>query len=473
MLPPTGGASGTESFLGCGTGSGNVVPSQEAVSSQSNPLYTGFIFDTRGLPTLRVPTNKREKAWAMVEYIKGRGLVNKVSRLSLAVLTGVLESLAEATPARVGHTYLRRLYDLIHDPVEDNKDIYATYAHLTSAILGDLAWWIQLLKRDMSRPARSQRSATLVPTFGDGSGTGTGGTINLPGLGLTMWMGQWTPFVFPKSSNWKELKTLLLTLQELAANHSQSVQGTTLFYFTDNSASYFICAGGSSRSPGLQRLVEQIKLLEISLQVQLQVVHVPGTAMIAQGTDGLSRGVWLSTLHPLLDQGVLTESIFRPVPYQGNWVAQFASELNWAPDEMQISDWQNPRRDAQLMHCLTAHFPPPELARQSIVFFLEAWVESPTDTGALFFVPRVVPAFWHGLSRHVEELALIPASHTTPPPLLPIPTIVLCVKPHTRVLRELPTGMDYHRNPRRRRGDHDIAADLLRTLSPRSLRPTY
>ena len=36
------------------------------------PLYTGFIFDTRGIPTLRVPTPKRERALAMVDHLLAR-----------------------------------------------------------------------------------------------------------------------------------------------------------------------------------------------------------------------------------------------------------------------------------------------------------------------------------------------------------------------------------------------------------------
>ena len=80
------------------------------------PLYTGFIFDTRGIPTLRVPTPKRERALAMVDHLLARRNDQLVSRLGLSVVVGTLESLAEATPARLGHTYLRHLYNLLHPP---------------------------------------------------------------------------------------------------------------------------------------------------------------------------------------------------------------------------------------------------------------------------------------------------------------------------------------------------------------------
>ncbi len=107
-----------------------------------------------------------------------------------------------------------------------------------------------------------------------------------------MWMGQWTPFVFHHSSNWKELKTLLLTLQAIHRARPPKLHRATLFYFTNNSTTYWVCSSGSSRSPELHRLVEQIKLLELELNIELQVVHVPGVVMIQQGTDGLSRGIW-------------------------------------------------------------------------------------------------------------------------------------------------------------------------------------
>ena len=81
---------------------------------------------------------------------------------------------------------------------------------------------------------------------------------------------------------------------------------------------------------------------------------------------------------------------------------------------------------------------PPEIARQAITFTLETWVEHPSTTGALFVVPRVVPAFWHGLSRHIQELPLLqPLDPWAPlqyPPLLPIPLVILYLPPFVRSL---------------------------------------
>lgn len=74
-----------------------------------------------------------------------------------------------------------------------------------------------------------------------------------------MWMGRWSPVLFHFSLNWKELATLKLTLEHLLRDHSDDVRGSTLFCFTDNASS----------SPGLHRLVESIRLLELHLECML------------------------------------------------------------------------------------------------------------------------------------------------------------------------------------------------------------
>jgi hypothetical protein len=73
-------------------------------------------------------------------------------------------------------------------------------------------------------------------------------------------------------------------------------------------------SSGSSDSIGLHELWEEIRLIEVELEGSLQGVHVPGIALIGQGTGGLSRGVWASVLHNLAHQGSLSRRIFAPLP---------------------------------------------------------------------------------------------------------------------------------------------------------------
>jgi len=68
--------------------------------------YCGFLYDTTGIPTLRILEEKRSRALAMIRYLKAGDKSIAMSRLALAVVTGLLQSMVEATPQRVGQTFL-------------------------------------------------------------------------------------------------------------------------------------------------------------------------------------------------------------------------------------------------------------------------------------------------------------------------------------------------------------------------------
>ena len=274
-------------------------------------------------------------------------------------------------------------------------------------------------------------SATLVPSWGDGSGMGTGGMLGLPDCPLQMWMGQWSPVVYSYSSNWKELKTLLLTLRHLRQTATLTVHGMTVFYFTNNSTTYWIAASGFSSSPGLHTLVEEIGLLELELGCQLQVVHVPSMVLIQQGTDGLSCSVWSTILHDTLDQANLPASIFAPLVPDPMLAEALTKCLGYQAWHHQ--SWDMVWHTCDLFDKLTVWFPPPELAQQAITFALEAWVEHPLTTSFIFFVPRVIPAFWQGLLQYILELPLLRPMEPWLP-MLPIPIVVLYLPPHVHTI---------------------------------------
>jgi hypothetical protein len=404
--------------------------------------YCGFILDSRGIPCLRIPVVKRERALAMVEYVLESHSDKLFSRLALSVIAGTLQSLVEATPHHNGHTKLRRFHTTVRPSgLGTGAEPYFTKTTVDASVRVDLRWWKRCLIDGRGRFARSKHSATLVPTWGDGSGTGTGGTFLVPDGALKMWKGKWVPFVYKFSSNWKELMTLKLTLLHIKKDNAESICGTTVFYFTDNSSVYWIASSGSSSSPALHKLIEEIRALCFELDCILQVVHVPGFVMITQGTDGLSRGVWMTPLQELDDPHALTRSIFDPLPFDPALVDHYIDQLPFLGLRQPLSRWQyqdwSQTWDAEaFFNVCTVWFPPPEVARQAITFSLEAWSERPLTTSFIFFVPRVVPAFWYGLSRHVHELGTI-YPHKTPlryPPRVCIPVIVLYIAPHERSL---------------------------------------
>ncbi len=80
------------------------------------------------------------------------------------------------------------------------------------------------------------------------------------------------------------MRTLLRTLEHELTLKRNRVRGRRLLYFTDNMVMYDVLRKGTSKFLPLWTLMLRIKLLELQLQYILQVIHVPGTTMISQGT---------------------------------------------------------------------------------------------------------------------------------------------------------------------------------------------
>jgi hypothetical protein len=247
---------------------------------------------------------------------------------------------------------------------------------------------------------RAQHSGTLIPTFGDGSGT-----IHLPDAPLQMWKGQWSPIVYWFSSNWKELTTLLLTLEHIAREGPGKVQGATVFYFTDNSTTYWILQKGSLRYPSLHEQIEKSRTLETRLGCLLTVIHVPGKVMIQEGTDGLSRGLWMTPLQDTIPRDILMPSIFAPLAFDPELVGRYVHHhlpLFHESENMLLPPghphWEGRRWDSrwEARDCfgrLTVWFPQPEVAQGVLSFLLNCQVEVPLTTAALVFIPQVMAEF--------------------------------------------------------------------------------
>jgi hypothetical protein len=126
-----------------------------------------------------------------------------ISCQSLAGVVGVLESMVEATPSRVGHTDLRHLHTILHLANWDGNDLsYFSFTPLDEHSIKDLILWKRLLTGNKGQRARATKSGTLIPSFGDGSGTRTGGSFRYhDAIDFKMWMRVWSPCVYCFSSN--------------------------------------------------------------------------------------------------------------------------------------------------------------------------------------------------------------------------------------------------------------------------------
>eukprot|EP00980_Cylindrotheca_fusiformis_P005545 scaffold1173_cov84-Cylindrotheca_fusiformis.AAC.3 len=132
---------------------------------------------------------------------------------------------------------------------------------------------------------RPSRFVQVILAFGDASGNGFGGTF-LSTEGLSYQTGVWK--YKATSSCSFEFRNLLDSLER--EGQKNRLQDAFVLFMTDNKAVEETLFKGSSKSPELLQMVQEFHQLEMTYGFVALVVHCAGTRMIAQGTDGLSRG---------------------------------------------------------------------------------------------------------------------------------------------------------------------------------------
>ena len=139
-------------------------------------------------------------------------------------------------------------------------------------------------------PIRFSKFAVVMYGFVDASGRGLGSMVqDEDESGLHVRMGVWsTTLTKERSSNWKEFSNLVQTVKDQARR--RKLINSVLFMFTDSSTVELAVAKGNSPSRRLFELVRELKMLQMQCSFSLFVIHVSGTRMIEQGTDGTSRG---------------------------------------------------------------------------------------------------------------------------------------------------------------------------------------
>ena len=123
--------------------------------------------------------------------------------------------------------------------------------------------------------------------FGDASKSGFGSTF-MRNDGIAFRYGTWAGDGRDSSSNFRELENLAQALElEVESNE---MNGMEVFIFTDNSTAESAYFKGTSSSKQLFNIVLRLRKLELNTGIKLHFIHVAGSRMIDQGTDGLSRG---------------------------------------------------------------------------------------------------------------------------------------------------------------------------------------
>ena len=140
------------------------------------------------------------------------------------------------------------------------------------------------------RHVRTDVITVVLYGFGDASGAGFGSTIQTK-TGLRIRHGIWGSDLKNSSSNYREFRNIVETIEQEVVNGTFA--GSELFIFTDNIVTEGCFYRGTSSSRPLFDLVLRLRRCEMMGGLKLHVIHVAGTRMIRQGTDGLSRGNYI------------------------------------------------------------------------------------------------------------------------------------------------------------------------------------
>ena len=147
---------------------------------------------------------------------------------------------------------------------------------------------LTISEKPILRVVRSKTVHTAFYGFGDASSSGFGASVARKD-GTQGRFGLWARDEDKESSNFRELLNLVQTVEgEVKCG---AMKNAELWIFTDNSTAESCFVKGSSKSKLLHALVVRLRQAEMKSGGTLFMVHVAGTRMMEQGTDGLSRGV--------------------------------------------------------------------------------------------------------------------------------------------------------------------------------------
>ena len=284
---------------------------------------------------------------------------------------------------------------------------------------------LTLLFSSSKPPLRLVRGLILAYVlygFGDASGAGFGSSWT--GEEATGYRyGVWGKDNIGKSSNYRELRNLVESLEELGKK--KSLSSTEIFFFTDNSTAENAFFKGSSTSSLLHELVTRLRLLEMQEGCRVILCHVSGERMKWQGSDGLSRGNLL--------EGVMTgEDMLTYVPLHKNALSRSPTLLPWIKSWAQVSDeefislspteWYTRGHDMEggemnIDGVWTPGYksgcylwsPPPAAAETACEEIRKARLKRTTSTH-IFVCPRLLSPYWRQhIHRSADLIFEIPA----------------------------------------------------------------
>jgi hypothetical protein len=274
-----------------------------------------------------------------------------------------------------------------------------------------------------TRMIRCTQRLVVIYGFVDASAAGFGGSFSLPDGSILFRHGLWGRDADSETSNFRELCNLVESIED--GVNCGELADSELFILTDNTTAEGCYYKGNSDSKPLFQLVLRLRKLEMSAMLRLHVIHVAGTRMIHQGTDGLSRG--------LLTDGIFaTDAMKLHIPLHLTapsrqpalvpWVQSWCPETSIEP--LTPSEWfhaghgladafspgadatQHPTQSTKQWYLWT---PPPAAARAALEELAVSRIKRP-HLNHIFVCPRLFTSQWRRLMFKLSDLVFeIPA----------------------------------------------------------------
>lgn len=256
------------------------------------------------------------------------------------------------------------------------------------------------------RLVRLGKFARAVYGFGDASKDGFGAFVEIQDHGVVWRSGVWKLSIRDESSNYREFKNLVESIETFVAKGT--LKGHELFMFTDNSTAESAFFKGMSSSEKLFDLVLRLRKIEMAGELVIHLIHVAGTRMIWSGGDALSRGDH--------NAGVMTgEEMLSFVPLAKSASARSNELLSWvhswagAGGRQKVSvvpptEWCGVHPEGGTFVWL----PPPAAAATAVEWLGQSIHKRPNSTH-IVLVPRLLTANWRKrLSKTSDILFTIP-----------------------------------------------------------------
>jgi hypothetical protein len=243
---------------------------------------------------------------------------------------------------------------------------------------------------------RSTSGRKVIYCFGDASSSGFGITLEIDGK-VYYEYGQWNEEVQGKSSSYRETKNLLQGLKRATQDHG--LHGLEIFIFTDNTTAEATFWKGSSKNKDLSDLVLEMRKLEMENDLILHVIHVSGTRMIQQGTDGLSRADHSNGVmsgDPMTQHIPLDETAFqRSPPLLKRFKAHF---LNLNLRMLEPRDWfDEHHRFGKFV------WTPPPAAADDVVDLLNKARHKRPESMHIILIPRLMTGRWRRIMTRTAD----------------------------------------------------------------------